>query len=327
MKKLVYGSLVLVLAGMTLGSCKKDKATQPMQQAGTPVNSKTNARTGNYYSDGKMLIFRDRAAYDLIVTDPTDVDRNAFITEVGQMSYVSYSKFLANNSRVDKLMDDYLAVILNQDLIVQIGDNIYRINDANNSVFVLPAVYSSEYQDLVNEKRSNTHIKVFSTEDDVLDLLENGDQSKALFCNQSGIGSQQSSSPDASLVLGNVSTGAFHCWNRYLKLGIYYSLAIRLERDPFSIPNNSLRYYIQVENLWYHVKCGNTVGPYSFPWYSENPATKIDLKYQSYSGSKNLNGVHVKSRGRCEIPGVAQGGNPYTTIFTDWTIINVNSPY
>ncbi len=197
MKKLIYGSLVLVLAGMTLGSCKKDKTTPPVQQAETPVNSKTNARTGNYYSDGKMLIFRDRAAYDLIVTNPTDGDRSAFITEVNQMTHVSYSKFLANNGRVDKQMDDYFAMILNQDLIVQIGENIYRVNNVSNNVFVLPAAYSSEYQDLVNEKRTNTHIKIFSTEDNVLDIIEDGDQPKALFCTQSGIGSQQSTSPDA----------------------------------------------------------------------------------------------------------------------------------
>jgi hypothetical protein len=42
---------------------------------------------------------------------------------------------------------------------------------------------------------------------------------------------------------------------------------------------------------------------------------------------KNLNGVHVKTRGRCEIPGLPEGGNPYTTIFTNWHKIEMNNPY
>lgn len=322
MKKLIYGAMVLALAGITLYGCKKSSTAELAPVNTKAGSSKNNARTGRYYSDGKMLIFSDRAAYDLVVTNPADGDKDAFINAVSQMPHTSYSKYLADNRKEDDQMDDYLAVILNQDLVVQIGSNLYRVNTRAKSVFVLPAAYIAEYKDLVTENLANTHIKVFSINDDVLDIMEDGaEPQKALFCNESGIGGKESISNQVSI--GNTGF-QFWCYNDFNKFGIYYSLAVWVRS---SAPNGAYRFYIQVENLWYHVKCGNTVGPYSFPWYSESPATKRIHKYQSYSGSKNLNGVHVKSRGRCEIPNAPQGGNPYTTLFTDWNRIQQNNPY
>jgi len=319
MKKLIYGTLFLALVGIGVVGCKKEELQKQSNQD-VKFDSELNIA-----SDGRMLIFKTTEDYEKVVNNPSDEIRTGFLKEVKTFKHLTYADKISESKSIesdDLIGDEYLAQILNDDWIVQIGDYLYRVNKPTESVYVLPASNLSEYQDLVNENKSNKNIRKFSTEQDVIELAESGDAGqKALFCNESGIGGKESISNVTPI--GNTGFD-FWCYNDFNKYGIYYSLAVWVKS---SAPNGSYRFYIQVENLWYHVRCGNTVGAYSFPWFNESPATKNVHKYQSYSGSKNLNGVHVKSRGRCEIPNAPQGGNTYTTLFTDWNRIQQNNPY
>ena len=83
-------------------------------------------------------------------------------------------------SNVDLVGDEYLAQILNNDLSVQIGDWIFRVNKSSEKVFALPVEHAEYYNDLINENTSNKLVLEFTTEDDVFYLLEDEDDSKSL---------------------------------------------------------------------------------------------------------------------------------------------------
>ena len=318
-KVLLRRGVFSILLAASVVSCKKEEIQNP-----TTKDVKTNSEF-NISSDGRMLIFKSTEDYEKVVNNPTEQIKSSFLKQVAAFKHTTYAEkiSISKSSESDDLIgDDDLAQILNDDWIAQIGDYLYRVNKPAESVYVLPANNISEYQDLVSENKSNKNIRKFSTDQDVIELAESGDAGqKALICGESGIGGKESIS---SLQAIPNTSYQFWCYNDYNKYGIYYSLAVWVRSNA---PNGAYRFYIQVENLWYHVRCGNTVGAYSFPWYSESPTTKNIHKYQSYSGSKNLNGVHVKSRGRCEIDGQPQGSNPYTTVFTDWNRIQQNNPW
>ncbi len=316
MKKVIYESLFIAILGIYLVNCKKQNTN--VVKENVELEADFNIR-----SDGRMLIFNSTNDYEKVVNNPNENIKTSFLNTVLKMEHITYSEQKAiqkigNDKQID---DEYLGQILNKDLIVQIGNYLYRVNKSSESVYVLPLENIADYQDLVTENTRNSNIRKFSTDDNVIELAENSNANqKMLFCNESGIGGKESIS---NVVTIGSSNYQFWCYNDFNKFGIYFSLSVWVRS---SAPNGTYRFYIQVENLWYHVRCGNTVGAYSFPWFSESPTTKNIHKYQSYSGSKNLNGVHVKSRGRCEIEGIPQGGNTYTTIFTDWNRIQQNNP-
>ena len=76
----------------------------------------------------------------------------------------------------DTIYDDYgvLPEILNEDKIVKIGDHLFKVDLHKEEVLVLHEEHETEYNDLVASDYDNDHIMVFSTDDEVLELLENG---------------------------------------------------------------------------------------------------------------------------------------------------------
>jgi hypothetical protein len=319
MKNLIYGTLFLTLVGIGILSCKKDEP-EPLNRSTETLSISDNLQVS---SNDEFLVFENSDIYESIISKTDSSFISSFLEKVRKLNYVSHFESISSQKSDNNYIDnEYLSSILNKDMVVQIGDYLYRVNKANEKVYVLASEYLDQYEDLVSENTKNKNILEYSTGDDVIDMVEGGVKSneKAYFCGEGGIGGQESISNVVNI--GN-SGYTFHCYNDFNRYGIYFSLAIWVRS---TAPNDSFRFYIQAENLWYHVKCSYTTGPYSFPWYSQN-AYNSTQKYQSYSGSRNLNGVHVKSRGRCEIPNAPSGGNPYTVVFTDWNTINMNSPY
>lgn len=316
MKRVIYVGAFLALVGVSIVGCKKD-VSNPAPKFDSELN---------IASDGKMLIFKTTADYNNVVNNPTEKEWSMFISKVKEMKHTTYAEKLALNKSGesdDLIGDEDLAQILNDEWIVQIGDYLYRVNKPTESVYVLPAANIDEYQDLVDENKSNPHIRKFSTGDNVIELAESGAEGqKSLFCSEDQLGNRYEET-DIFTVPG--FNGAYQFWgdSDYRRYGIYYSIVTTANSNV----QGQIRIYVQVENVWHHQRCGNTVGPYSLPWYQSNPATDNFQKHKSYSGSTALNGLHTKFRIRCEIPGVPQGGNPYSTYFTEWRRIQGNNPY
>lgn len=122
--------------------------------------------------------------------------------------------------------NDFLSTILNEDGIVEIGENIFLVDTAEQVVLVLPSVYQDQVDDLVNRNLANTNITLFSTSDDVLDLLEEGstgtmNRSAGLFCKEDGADRGYDPGNDTSPYGSDIRQQ-----NKivYQKAGIYFSL-------------------------------------------------------------------------------------------------------
>jgi len=114
---------------------------------------------------------------------------------------------------------------------------------------------------------------------------------------------------------------------RYQKLGIYFKLHMDAISNigNSSTSRNRYRIYIQFENLWYRIRCKESVGPTSHPWWNNSGGTTP--RYVVYSGGKALNGYHLKARVRIEDTEIPSPPLLYSTYFSEWAKINVNSPY
>jgi len=242
------------------------------------------------------------------------------VKHITKLDFQSYSNTQQDRSE-DVFEDDFMTSILDKNQIVKIGKWFIRINPETENVYA--SCGENAYELVLREDRTNEKVYTFATSEEVLVYLNDEDllNERGLFCGEDGVASQAQGTGEHYISnTGHKMGGSVH----YVKYGIYFTLkayAYYLAYD------GTYRCYIQLENIWYHVKCGTTVGPYSNPWYHNNPALQNDQKYSSYQGSKALNGFHFKARVRIEIPNMPNGNNPYTVVYTPWARIQANNPY
>ncbi len=314
-RKLSTGVLIAVI-GLASSSCKKEKS-----QADVPQNSSA-ASDLQFKTNGKFLIFETPDAYKKIAESPENEIRTRFVEMVKKMDHISLAeKLTQSQNQLESVPNDpYFAQILNEDKAVQIGNYLYHINKENTKVYVLDAHYTSEYKDLVSEQTSNAHIREFSTNDEVLEIVENGTNlNKTVLCSEDGAGARNETK---GFQMAN--GGFFTMTSSYIKGGIYFSVNMTAQSN-FSL-GSRYRMYIEYENLWYHVKCGSTNGPSSNPWWSASQ-NGFSQQYVPYSSIHALNGYHIKSRARVEDSYFPSGSNPYTIYFTNWARVQINNPY
>ena len=291
MKKLIYGTLFLAFVGIGVIGCKKEVIQNPI-----PKEVKTNSEF-NISSDGRMLIFKTTADYKKVVNDPTAEIKSKFLKDLNKLKYTSYSDLLSmsKSSENDNLLgDDDLAQILNEDWIVQIGDYLYRVNKLTESVYVLPVVNISEYQDLVNENKSNKHIRKFSTEDDVVELAESGAEGqKGLFCGEDGVGSRSEDAVHGSEIGKNTGVKSKL---RHSKYGIYFTIVMEsysnwaLSQFKFEFPEdpNQRRFKRRCETVEYV--------PYSGTNQWRSLMSVREAKYKIRENVSNFSKYHIRAR-------------------------------
>ena len=291
MKKIVLGIALISLTSIT--SCKKESKTA-LNQAET---SQTNivaenilAKELNMSLENNHLVFKTTADYQKIVDNPTKEISDKLTLAINHyVDFKSYAEYKTENkisNEVDLFNDPYFESMLNVDKIIQIGDYLYRVNPKTEKVYVLSIKFNAEYQDLVNENISNTNIKVYSTSDNVLELVENNIASKstALFCSEGGIGWK------ADLAKFSSGTGvnnveALAAFNKY---GIYYSLFATIKP---SVGSSQFKFNFNgsVGYIHYHVRCGATVDYATIS--TGNANASAEQRYQSWQGSTNLNNL------------------------------------
>ncbi len=229
------------------------------------------------------LVFQSRADYELVVNNPKENVRTEFIETVKAFtSFTSYanSTTVRNINTSELINDTYFSLLLNTDLAIQIGGNIYKVDPLKEKVFVLPVSQENHYSDLVKENTSFPDIRVYSTGDNVLDLVEMG-VNRDLFCTESGIGGKADSQPFKDTYL----------YATYTRWGIYFSLRA------YIVTGSVNTYHFDMNPVYYHVRCGKTVGPYQ----AANSAGDYSFvlgcqEYQSYQGSTNLNELYFVAK-------------------------------
>ena len=193
MKKVQFLPVVL-LTGMLIYSCQKE---QPIDVVSPDSNSGVTVRNN-------LLVFKTSDDYCNLVDNASSEQMFNFVNEVKSMkNFTSYYENAILFSKVPSVLsdsnfinDEFLQTILNKDGAVQIGNYIYKIDVNNEKVFVLNAENASQYSDVVEGDTSNTNVRAFSVNDEVISLVENKNRTR-----EGGIGSYSSS---AKLIIINL---------------------------------------------------------------------------------------------------------------------------
>lgn len=287
-KKIILNSFIISV--ILFSACKKETKTyltQTETSKSTTTNENLLAKEFNLNLVNNRLIFKTKSDYQKVVDNPSKEISDKFTLCLNNYSdFNSYSDFKKNKkitNKEDLFNDPYFESMLNADKIIQIGDFIYRINPKNEKVFVLSSKYENEYSDLVNENVDNENIKVYSTGDDVLDLVENNLAGKnvSLFCPEGGVGGD-ADGVDFTVPGTNRTSRAAVDFNRY---GIYFSLFARIwpsvGGSEFVFDFNGTLGYIH-----YKVRCGATADYGLITGGNQNQSS--EQRFQSYQGSTNF---------------------------------------
>jgi hypothetical protein len=291
----------------------------------------------NFNSDGNKLIFATADDFDRFiaadVAEPDEAfevkDRNSSKTtgrdikaELSSENYVSYAEHIAQNNLNNLIEDELLSVILNKDQIVQIGNFLYKLNKADEKVFVLPIRLSSKYADLVSENTKNPNIQVYSTAESVIDMVENGELSqKGIFCSAPSATHKGVSTPFVTIN----NSASMNATSQYAKYGIMHKLEADLHVFDYNSYSN-LSIYVSYENCSYKKRCGSSLSNYSNTWRSPQyafPKTSVLTQYRVrlYSSVHKLEKYTHKIRGRVNDYNNPVTPNPYKVTVTNWATI------
>jgi hypothetical protein len=242
------------------------------------------------------LVFTTRADYERAVNESKPEVRGRVFERLKTLN--GFTSLAATSGATERtaggrpnpsalITDDGFRSLLNPDLVVQIGDHIVKVNPATEKVYVLPAAHEAEYADLVAERTSNPNIRQFSTNDNVLDLLASG---QAQRCGELGLEKEKVTTGE--IELGNYSMKGTVAYAAY---GVYFSLAAGIVITTRETDADAT---VDLAPVYYHVRCGGTVGPYSVTGYYLGK----DKVYQSYQGSTRLSEVCLRARFHGEAP-------------------------
>jgi hypothetical protein len=220
MKKTLISAMALLgIAMATMTSCKRN------DEVSTTTQSNGNAR----------VVFQSIDEYESLFEDPTQTEAKTNEIAARYGTYTENAR-LAETPE-DTLYPEFLQKILNDDHIVEIGNWLIKVNMENKVCSVLDKQYVGEYKDLANDNFNNSHIQIYSTDEEVLNLLRAGKKSEAsrLFCSEDGAPSPSAGTKGYDKVSINLAyvlepqksylyEGAYYVDPEYLKLGIYFEL-------------------------------------------------------------------------------------------------------
>lgn len=177
-------SLATLAVAMFFTGCQKDA-----DQASPVAPPKSDVSVVDNW-----LAFKDRSSFETYSTSlsavPKEMTADQFLqNKESKLNFVSM-RFADKNSLVkvpnarttmkeNGIEDDYLASMLSPEGILQIGAWICKLDIPNQKVYALHEKDKSLLSELKKDFPSHDKIKVFSTDDEVLPMLEEGEASKS----------------------------------------------------------------------------------------------------------------------------------------------------
>ena len=321
---MIYGGLFLALVGIGFVGCEKEQIPENITNDNND-NSITRVLKPTDYigvsTDGRMLVFENSEKYNSLVSNLDSAFIVNFYPDMVALDYQALKESSLEKSNNIGVDDEFLASLLNQDNIMQIGDYLYRVNKSKESVYVLAAEHFNQYTDLVNENLNNENVREYSTNEDVVELVEAGlDSEEKLFCGDR----KAKSKTEVSESQDTGNNTSMYLFVKYKRFGVYFSLMAEGYRTTNS---SQFGYWYQIDNSSWSKRCGSSVSNYSHPWRTGNgynvfgsPVLYSDV-FRFYSGSKQLKNYRYRVRLRCENNNIPTSTQSYTTYFTDYVLI------
>lgn len=290
MKKLIYGTLFLAIVGIGVSGCKKENKLPLVESNQSEISA-----------NGKMLIFESVESYEKSVDYTSEEKREKLLSNISKLNFKNYFsvEHLNSKSENDSIqeMDDFLGQLLNEDGCIQIGNYIYKVNLQAEKVFALPVANSDEYQDLVNENKSNKNIRQFTTNDDVIYLAESGDTGEK--CNNPAGGFE------GTTVFEQNTTYETRCYLKYFTAGIYYRVTGRSKK--IGNYGGNYRYILECVNSTTQIRrnpCSNDDVTYHYTGIKKDTYNDPEPVWEMYSKAwKIKNYTHIQIRTRAEFYG------------------------
>ncbi|WP_299250264.1 hypothetical protein [uncultured Cytophaga sp.] len=201
-------------------------------------------------------------------------------------SMLRTSNLRTSSTIVDSLYPDFLKAILNADAITQIGDYLIKVDMENGKVLVLKSEDKQDYNDLVTNNVSNAKIMVYSTDDDVLDLLANGlsssNERTTLFCGRKAGPPNKDSGYE--YYNNSDSNWRLDCKVVNQNAGIYFSLQAKANKQKYSIEDNDHKTLFLDYYFAYTPKCKDGAIGYG----TDKEIDKSDINKRIYESSRGL---------------------------------------
>jgi len=249
----------------------------------------------------EFITFESIDAYENFFSEGNDSARTKLVkaAQLNQThnSMLRVATLRTSTSIVDSLYPDFLKTILNADGITKIGNYIIKVDMANEKVLVLKNEDKQYYNDLVSNNYSNSKLLVYSTNDEVLELLANdilpsqsantasSNHRTTLFCRQSGADGREDKGFEPYM-----TNWRFDCKVVYQKAGIYFSLIAKANKQTNAAGlwvESTDGYEMGIDyNYSYTPKCKGTSTGSNFFW---NIGTTVSYRpYESTTALKNF---------------------------------------
>ena len=249
MKKLIYGSLSIMFVIVTTFGCKKQKMISSQKE--NHLKTITLDTIPGLEKVGSILKFETIEDYINFVEDTLDTKWSRledFTITNGFENYFSQNTTSSINE--DSLrMDEMFGKLLNKDGVIILADYAVKIDLSKQKAFITNTKnLQANYSDLIIGSKTNKNVKSYSTDDDVIDILLNGEIFKCGGSSSFNEFSQYFGPQGYNLIGGElVQFGA-----RYFKGGIYFSVRIKGYQYP-----NEFGVYGSNPKLQFEIKSDN----------------------------------------------------------------------
>ena len=235
MKKKLYSPTILLFAVFTMFlSCKKETQLMPdAQQVKDPISTRSG-----------RLVFSDTKVFETLVSDKPEKIKTVWsdhnISADFRSMLLEWGSASSGRKKNEPMPveNETLASMLNADGVVQIGKWIIKVNPKDSLVTLIDEKHlSNQYKNLLSDTKSS-EIYRFSTNDDVLPLLEAGytgtpdtksGRTTGIFCCCGISGGANSTDWEPWPSTSNGVSVTVRAVNVYEKYGVYFEASTRIE--------------------------------------------------------------------------------------------------
>jgi len=281
----IYKIFVMLFAIVTFYGCQQEDVLQ--EQSDLEISSDTKA---------SFLSFDSKSDYEKVFSDNSIIEskksmQGDFVSLKSTIeSFDSENKNARSSQRLeDTLYADYgiLPQILNRDKIVKIGDYLIKVDLHTETVLVLESKHREQYGDLAESNMTNENIMTFSTDDEVLTLLEQGAtgsvNSRLLgWCEDPAAGPGRKKDHSCYSKKKRYKASVI-----YQRAGIYYSIIAKIknQKKKWGVWWSDGSGWLRIDyNFYGRVRCGTS--------YDENSYIKEYYKrkaiYRPYEGTVRM---------------------------------------
>ncbi|UZS00049.1 hypothetical protein [Chondrinema litorale] len=278
----------------------------------TPSLEDEQALLSNISLKSNRVVFSSIDAYQKFLEDQDVEQRVNLVNQLNNISsFISLSSLikadlsLSNGRIAEETLDlegTIIADLLNEDGIIEIGEYLFKINMSQEQVLALHRDnLEDSYNALLEGDTNNDDILLFSTNDDVLEMISNGETSSgsnartALFgCGENGA--------DKDIDEDNEYYGSDRrmvCRVEYQKYGIYFSLIAKVKSQKkvagiwvgagYEGENQGLDFYVK-----YKPKCRSEVVKQGTVY--EDSGDNNELSKRPYESTRKLHKYHYEAQ-------------------------------